>query len=103
VADLGPVETRKAAALAAFATQRATLRALERLARYEARLYRLAAVELFWELPAAAYARVMALGDWRATHCPFRGIGPRPLGDPLPALLGLRARAHLRAVAVDCG
>ncbi len=99
VADVGAVAARKEQALAAFTTQVGALAPLRRLARYRARLYRLPAAEVFWELPAESYARVMAAGNWSARHSPFSGIRERPLADPFSALAGLRARAALRALA----
>jgi LmbE family N-acetylglucosaminyl deacetylase len=102
-ADISAVAAVKYRSLTAFATQSATVDQLCRLARYEARLYGLPAVELFWELSAETFARVMDFGDWRGHPCPFRGIGPRPVSDPLSALVGLRARMRLRALCLEKG
>ena len=99
VADIGRVAAIKARALNAFATQDGALAPLRRLARYRAALYDLPAAEVFWELPAASYARVVAAGDWRRSRCPFRGVRERPLTDPLTALDGHKARTALRALA----
>lgn len=99
VADIRAVAALKARALTGFQTQRLTLAAASRLARYRARLYRLEAVEVFWELRGDAYASVMARGDWRGGRCPFRSIRGRPFTDPLASLAGLRARLELRRAA----
>jgi LmbE family N-acetylglucosaminyl deacetylase len=99
VADIRTVAPAAARARAAFHTQRLTVAPYERLARYRARLYGLAAAEVFWQLPGDAYARVMALGDWRGGRSPFRGVRWRPFTDPLAALVGLRDRLALRRAA----
>ncbi|MFN2468028.1 MAG: PIG-L deacetylase family protein [Gaiellaceae bacterium] len=99
VADIGAVAERKARALAAFATQRESLEPVARLARYRARLYGAEAVEVFWELPGAAYARLIRAGDWRRRRTPFRGVHRHPFGDPLAALVGLRHRRALRGAS----
>jgi LmbE family N-acetylglucosaminyl deacetylase len=99
VADIREVAMLKDRALAAFVTQVAALTPPERLGRYRAGFYGLPAVEVFWELPAEAYAQVLAARDWRRGACPFRGIRERPLSDPLSVFVGLRARAALRRAA----
>lgn len=96
VADVREVASLKRRALEAFVTQVGALTPLRRLARYQAGFYRMPAVEVFWELTAAEYARVIAAGDWRGNRCPFRGIRERPMSDPLSALAGLKARLALR-------
>lgn len=96
VADIGAVATTKDRALKAFDTQADALAPLARLAGYRARRYRLPAVEVFWEMPARVYTQVMAAGDWRGRTCPYRGIRPRPMHDPLAFLVGRKARAALR-------
>ncbi len=103
VADIQAVATLKACALAEFRTQRDAVRPLHRMARYRARLYNAPAVEVFWEMTAEAFANAMVFGDWRGRRCPFRGISPRPLADPLAALVGLRARARLLEVQQRAG
>lgn len=99
VADIREVAALKARALRAFVTQVGAVAPPQRLARYQARLYGRPAVEVFWELPAPAYARVMAAGGWHRGASPFFGVRERPVSDPLSMLVGLRARAALRAVA----
>lgn len=93
-ADISAVAATKRRALAVFATQADALAPLARQARYQALRYRLPAVEVFWEMSAAAYARIMAEGP----H-PYRGIRSHPLADPLAALIGRKARRTLRAAA----
>ena len=95
-ADIGAVAPTKQRALAAFATQADALAPLARQARYLVRRYRLPAVEVFWEMPASVYVRIMDDGDWRGQHCPFRGIRARPMTDPLAAVVGRAARKALR-------
>lgn len=99
VADIREVAPLKARALAAFRTQELACAPLARLARYSARLYGLGAAEVFWELPGDAFARVIAVGDWRGGPSPFRGVRGRPFTDPLSAVVGLRARLTLRRAA----
>lgn len=99
VADIGPVAGRKAHALACFATQRGALAPIARLAHYRRPLYGPASAEVFWELPAAAYRRVIDRGDWTWATTPFRSIRPRPFSDPLAVLAGWQTRRQLRALA----
>ena len=99
VADIDAVADVAARALAVFGTQRLTVAPVARLARYRARLYGLAAAEVFWVLPGDAYARVMALGDWRGSPSPFRGVRGRPFTDPLSVFVGFRERLALRRAA----
>jgi LmbE family N-acetylglucosaminyl deacetylase len=99
VADVGSVAPLTAQARSAFRTQRLTVAPYARLARYRARLYGVAAAEVFWQLPGGVYARVTALGDWRGGPSPFRGVRGRPFTDPLSALVGLRHRLALRRAA----
>ena len=101
VADIRAVAPLKDRALAAFATQSELLAALRRIARYHSRLYKLPAVELFWELPAERYASVITASPWPGHPGPFRGIRSRPLSDPLAALAGLSVRRSLRSVAAS--
>jgi LmbE family N-acetylglucosaminyl deacetylase len=95
VADIQAVARLKACALVEFSSQRDAVRPLLRMARYRASVYNMPAVEVFWEMTAEEFAHAMLVGDWRGRRCPFRGIGPRPLADPLAAVIGLRARARL--------
>ena len=97
VADIRAEAPTKNRALQAFATQADALVPLARQARYQARRYRLPTVEVFWEMSALAYARIITDGDWRGRGCPYRGIRSHPLMDPLAALVGRKARLALRA------
>ena len=99
IADIRSVDAVKQQALQAFVTQADALAAPARMARYRARRYRLPAAEVFWELPAAVYTRLMAENDWRGGKSPYRGIRSRPLTDPLSAWMGGVARRSLRAQA----
>lgn len=101
VADIASVAAQKRQALACFATQEAALAAPERLARYRGVLYGVAHAEVFWEMPAYAYKRVMRYGAWGWQETPFRGLRSRPFGDPLAFLTGRRARRRLRLLAQD--
>ena len=96
-ADIRAEALTKNRALQAFATQADALAPLARQARYQARRYRLPTVEVFWEMSALAYARIITDGDWRGRGCPYRGIRSHPLMDPLAALVGRKARLALRA------
>lgn len=99
MADISPVAAQKRQALAYFTSQQAALYPLARLARYRAALYGVADAELFWEMPAGAYKRVMRYGTWGWEDSPFRGVRPRPFTDPLAFLAGRRARRRLRLLA----
>jgi LmbE family N-acetylglucosaminyl deacetylase len=85
---------RKRAALAEYRTQRASFGWVPRHSTYLRRLYRSRwPVEVFWELGAEDYCKVM-------DHCPhrskYRSIRPRPFGDGLAWLLGLGERRRLK-------
>jgi LmbE family N-acetylglucosaminyl deacetylase len=99
VADISSTAERKDRALAAYRTQIAALEPPARWSRYGSRLYGLSRAELFWELPADAFARVMEMGNWHSGSTPFRGLTERPLADPAAVLVGLRKRRVLREVA----
>jgi LmbE family N-acetylglucosaminyl deacetylase len=98
IADIQTVHLRKARALAHFASQSGALEPIERLARYRRSLYGLDRSEVFWELPAEAYARVTRLAT-RVDTSTFWGIRRRPVTDPLAFLVGTRARKELRSLA----
>lgn len=100
IADTGTVQALKQAVLSEFTSQQGAIFALERIARYRAAYYRRAAVEVFWELDGAAFARMMQAGDRRGNSAsPFRGIRPRPFSDPLAALSGYKIRRRLKQSA----
>jgi LmbE family N-acetylglucosaminyl deacetylase len=99
VADIRHVKALKLKALDALRTQAATIQPLQRLGRYQGKLYGLPAAEVFWEMRAEVYTAITCAGDWRSSVCPYRGIRPWPASDPLAALVGLRARIALRRLA----
>ncbi|MGH7551762.1 MAG: PIG-L deacetylase family protein, partial [Longimicrobiales bacterium] len=98
VADVSSVLSAKERALAAFATQRATILILGRLARYRAHRFGHTNVEVFWEMGGASYRRLMAGNTNGAV---FRGIRARPFLDPLCWLLGRSERGRLLRVATQ--
>lgn len=98
-AEIDEVGGLKARALTAYASQQGAIRPIRRLHRYNRWLYGPPGeVELFWELPAPAYIRLMAAADWPDNRSPFRGIRERPFTDLLPFLIGLPERRRLRAL-----
>ncbi len=99
VADVRPVAERKAAALAAYVSQSATIRTTVRLDQYRMALHGPAAGEVFWELSATAYARLVAGAGWDWRRTPFRAVRPRAASDVLAYTVGHRARLALRALA----
>jgi hypothetical protein len=99
VADISQVRTQKLRALQALRTQADSIRPLQRLDRYQGKLYRVADAEVFWEMRADVYTAITRAGDWRRSACPYRGVRPWPISDPLAALVGLRARIALRRLA----
>jgi LmbE family N-acetylglucosaminyl deacetylase len=99
VADIREAAPRKTRALAAHDSQIDSLRPLLRLAGYRARFYDLPAAEVFWEMRGDVYRAISTVGDWRGRSCPYRGIRPWPMSDPLCAIMGWRARLKLRRLA----
>lgn len=90
------------AALAAHATQHATLLALMRKWRLVLRAYGRRDLEFFWELDGAAYRRVIAASPWIDTttgNTPFWGVRPRGASDLRAVLRGTVARLRLRRAA----
>ena len=86
-------------ALTAYGSQQVALRPIRRLLHYSSRLYgKAGGVEVFWEMTTAAYARLIAAGDWTGRPTPFRGVHQRPFTDPLAYLVGLKERRRLRNV-----
>jgi LmbE family N-acetylglucosaminyl deacetylase len=99
LADISEAEGQKREALSRFVSQRQTLDALARLARYRSALFGIEHVEVFWELTAEAYGRVMAFGSWERGESPFRGIRSRPFGDWIAFAAGWHMRGRLRTIA----
>lgn len=102
VADISSVAARRRQALGCFVTQTGALAPLRRSEHYRATLFGSPQVEVFWELPAAAYARVIQAGAWAWQESPFRSIRPRPFGDGM-AFGAWKARTHLREIAAAAG
>jgi LmbE family N-acetylglucosaminyl deacetylase len=101
--DVDAVRAIKLQALAAYQSQRATIDAIRRLHRYTRRLCGTRGeAEVFWETSARTYGRIMSAApppDARQ----FYGVRPRPFGDPLCYLVGLRARSRMRRLALQDG
>ncbi len=90
----GAAAARKAQAISEYKTQQGTLGGAARHSRYLRRLYRSRApVEVFWELDAGSYRRLMEVCG---PVSGYRGIRPRPFGDGLAWLVGLRERRQLK-------
>ena len=86
---------KKARAMAEYRTQLGTLQRSSRHSGYLRRLYRSRVpVEVFWELGAGSYCRLMEICEW--TERTYRGMRPRPFGDGLAWLVGLRGRLRLK-------
>src|SRR5205823_7367920 len=101
---LGHYYRAKARAIAAYRSQRGALDLWRREARYlGALLDTPGGAEAFWELPACAFCRVIAGGDWNWRTTPFKSLSGRPLGDLGAHLKGRKARLTLRAVAEATG
>ena len=97
---LGRHYQAKARAIAAYRSQRGALDLWRREARYlGALLDTPGGAEAFWELPACAYRRVIARGNWDWRTMPFKSLSGRPLGDLTAYLKGRNARLTLRALA----
>jgi len=101
--DVEPVRAITQKALGAYRSQRATIDATRRLRRYARRLCGARGeTEVFWETSARTYGRIMSAGPLPDAS-QFYGIRPRPFGDPLCYLLGLRARSRMRRLARQDG
>lgn len=90
----GAGAARKVQALAEYKTQQGSFGWVPRHGRYLRRLYRSRGpVEVFWELDAMSYCRLMDL----CMHSnKYRSLRPRPAGDGLAWLVGLRERRRLK-------
>jgi LmbE family N-acetylglucosaminyl deacetylase len=86
----GRAAEKKATALAHYKTQQGSFGWVPRHSKYLRRLYRSRGpVEVFWELDSESYCRVMEVSPRRSK---YRSIRPRPFGDGLAWLVGLRER-----------
>lgn len=99
--DVEPVRAIKQQALGAYRSQQATIDTIRRLHRYTRRLWgSRGETEVFWETSASTYGRLMSAGP-RADGGQFYGVRPRPFGDPLCYLVGLRTRYRMRRLALE--
>jgi LmbE family N-acetylglucosaminyl deacetylase len=96
VAPLGPIGTEVGDIVRCYPTQVGSIARCLRMKGYAAALHgEQGSVEVFWELDAAAYARVVG-EPHQSGPTPFRGVRLRPFTDPLAYLQGLDARRALR-------
>ena len=96
VADISAVVDRKTAAVRRFETQAGNLAPLARLERYRRVLYGVEASEVFWELPAGAFRRLVTTNIWTWDTTPFRGVRRLPVTDLAAFVVGGRTRKRLR-------
>jgi LmbE family N-acetylglucosaminyl deacetylase len=101
-AEVSTQQAQRAAAVAAYASQRATLESAERLRRYSSRIHGGRCLEVFWQTDAARYARIHRGAPEHWSHA-FRGMRPFPLSDPLAWLLGNSERRRLAALSSEAG
>lgn len=102
ISDIGETEVRKRGALLAYRTQRRALGWRRRQARYIRNLYRSPTpLEIFWQLTSSQFNTLTSAGERRkpGVRPLFKGLGGRPLADPLAWLVGLRLRANLRRLS----
>jgi LmbE family N-acetylglucosaminyl deacetylase len=86
-------------ARAAYRTQALSIDRTYRMRRYAGGFHREGReVEEYWQMPAAAYARLHSSGS-ETSHSKFQGLRYRPLSDPLRYLAGRAERKRLLAVA----
>jgi LmbE family N-acetylglucosaminyl deacetylase len=91
----GSAGAKKARAMAEYRTQLSSLQRSSRHSRYLRRLYRSRVlVEVFWELDAGSYCRLMTLCGWAERK--YMGMRLRPFGDGLAWVAGLRERLRLK-------
>ncbi|MDQ3929045.1 MAG: PIG-L family deacetylase, partial [Chloroflexota bacterium] len=90
----GAAAVAKEQALARYRTQQSSFDWVPRHGRYLRALYRTRApVEVFWEMHAESYCRLMELHARRGI---YRSMRPRPFGDGLSWLMGLTERQRLK-------
>lgn len=95
VADISAIADRKTAAIQRFATQAGNLVPLARLERYRRALYGVEPSEVFWELPAEKFRRLMKTSVWTWDDTPFRGVRRLPISDLGAFVVGRRTRKRL--------
>ena len=93
--DISRVMVRKVAALAEYKSQAESFPWQPRQDRYLQAIFASAGpIEVFWEMKASDYVRIMSLGPQpRST---FRSLRPRPFTDGLAWLTGTRGRQAMR-------
>lgn len=97
VVNVGAVEAQRRDALAAYESQREALRVNDRSRRYNSARWRHGTeVECFWQLAPAEYCAVVAASPEGSEL--YRGLHPRPFGDPLAYLRGRAERRRLARV-----
>lgn len=97
VAPIDAVRGNVVALMRCYPTQAGSIERCLRMKEYGGALYATGGtVEEFWELGAAAYARVHAGSLNPGNNGAFRGVRARPFTDPLSYLRGLDARRALR-------
>ncbi len=96
VAPLGPIGAELGDIVRCYPTQVGSIARCLRMKGYAAALHgERGSAEVFWELDAAAYVRVVGEPS-QGGPTPFRGVRQRPFTDPLAYLQGLDARRTLR-------
>lgn len=99
VIDVRAAAHLKDQALAAYRSQKSALKPFRRMARYRGLRYHWQGVEVFAELSARQYQRLLAAGGWLETgKSPFRGLRIRPFTDPLSYWIGCSSRRRLQHV-----
>jgi LmbE family N-acetylglucosaminyl deacetylase len=103
VNTVSPLEGRqlqKGRAIDFYASQRGALELWKRQARYLGALYGCSGgAEVYWEVDAEAYMRVVAFGVWTWRDTPFSSLTGRPFGDLRAHVRGSAVRRELRVIA----
>ncbi len=95
VADISSVLDRKRAGVARFETQAGNLAPLVRLERYRTALFGVEPSEVFWELSAAQFRKLITENTWTWETTPFRGVRRSPVSDLAAFMVGGRTRRRL--------
>jgi LmbE family N-acetylglucosaminyl deacetylase len=102
ICSIASVEKSARAVLRVYQSQLGSLLRVERMKRYAGAWHRVPGLaEPFWELSAAAYARLHR--DVRPEASPFRGLRKLPISDPLCYWKGRAERRRLRQAAQEPG
>lgn len=100
VSDTASVAETSVLARAAYASQQVSIARADRMQRYATAWYgQPGPVEVFWQLPAAAYCRVHA-GDPAGWPAVFRSLRYEPWSDPLAYVRGWLERRRIRGIGV---